>query len=300
MRFPFAIRVPATTANLGSGFDCLGLALALRNEIVVEPAPSLELEISGEGEGSLPRGPDNRVVAAMQAVCDAIGKPLPPVRLRMRHQIPLARGLGSSAAAAVGGLLAAHYYYDSALSDDALLKLATALEGHPDNVAPALLGGLCVVGVADGNPIAIKIVWPDALRLVVFVPEKPLATAAARAVLPTVVPRADAVFNLGRAALWIAAITQGRFDLLATAAQDRLHQPYRAGLIDSFDDILRAAQSAGARAAFLSGAGSSIAAVCDARDEPIGEAMRRAAERAGQRGRILMLHCDPVGARLVV
>jgi homoserine kinase len=295
---PFTIRVPATTANLGSGYDCLGLALGLYNTIQVESAQALELIVEGEGAATLPRHAGNRVVQAMQRACDAIGKPMPAVRLRMRNNIPLARGLGSSAAAAVGGILAANRWFGDPLSPVELLRLANDLEGHPDNVAPALLGGLCVVTVEDGRPLAVKIDWPSVLRCVIFAPDAPLSTARARAVLPAMLSRADAVFNIGRAALWVAALTQSRYDLLRLATQDRIHQPYRSKLIAGFDEIVAAALQAGARGAFLSGAGSSIAALVDSAHAPIADAMRRAARAAGLPGTVLVLDGECGGARI--
>jgi homoserine kinase len=294
----FTIRVPATTANLGSGFDCLGLALGLYNTIQVAPAQALELVVEGEGAASLPRHAGNRVAQAMQRACEAIGKPSPPLRLRMRNAIPLARGLGSSAAAAVGGILAANHWYGDPLPPVELLRLATDLEGHPDNVAPALLGGLCVVTVDDGHPVAVKIEWPPELRCVVYVPDAPLSTAKARAVLPATLTRADAVFNVGRAALWVAALTQSRYELLRLATQDRIHQTYRSTLIAGFDDVVAAALYAGARGAFLSGAGSSIAAVADSAHAQIADAMRRAAQAAGLPGTVLVLDGERSGARI--
>ena len=294
----FTIRVPATTANLGSGFDCLGLALGLYNTIQVARAQALELIVEGEGAANLPRHAGNRVAQAMQRACEAIGKPVPPLRLRMRNAIPLARGLGSSAAAAVGGILAANHWYGDPLSPADLLRLATDLEGHPDNVAPALLGGLCVVIVDEGRPLAVKIEWPPALRCIVFVPDAPLSTTKARAVLPATLTRADAVFNVGRAALWVAALTQTRYELLRLATQDRLHQPYRSKLIAGFDEVVAAALQAGARGAFLSGAGSSIAAVADRAHAQIAGAMRRAAQSAGLPGTVLVLDGERSGARI--
>jgi homoserine kinase len=294
----FTVSVPATTANLGAGFDCLGLALSLYNTIQVEGAQALELIVEGEGAATLPRHGGNRVVQAMQRACAAIGKPLPALRLRMRNNIPLARGLGSSAAAAVGGILAANRWYGDALAPAELLRLASDLEGHPDNVAPALLGGLCVVNLDDGRPVAVKIDWPPELRCVIYVPDSPLPTAQARAALPAMLSRADAVFNVGRAALWVAALTQSRFELLRLATQDRIHQPYRAKLIAGFDEIVAAALRAGARGAFLSGAGSSIAAVADSAHAQIAAAMRRAAQAAGLPGTVLVLDGERRGARI--
>ena len=298
MPLSFTLQIPASTANLGAGFDCLGLALNLYNLLRVEPAPGLRVSIEGEGGDTLARSVNNRVVRAMQLGCAVMGKPLPPVSLQMTNRIPLARGLGSSAAAAVGGLLAANVYYDEPLSRDDLLALATQIEGHPDNVAPALLGGFCVATMAEGKPVVLRLDFPPALRLVVFVPAAPLRTRQARGVLPAKVPRADAVFNLGRAALWVAALGERRFDLLSIATQDRLHQPYRFSLIPGSEQIIAAAIRAGAHGAFISGAGSSIAALADQSCAPIAAAMQDAAQTNGQHGHVLELQSDPTGARL--
>ncbi|MBI5877858.1 MAG: homoserine kinase [Chloroflexi bacterium] len=294
----FVIHIPATTANLGSGFDCLGLALDLHNTIEVEDAPQLELFIRGEGDTTLPRTAANRVVKAMQRLCDEIGKPLPPVRLCMNNLIPLARGLGSSSAAAVGGLVAANRLHGNPLGPEQLLALAVELEGHPDNVAPALLGGMCVVNMTEGRSVAVSFAWPAQLQVVVYVPDASLSTAKARGVLPNMITRGDAVFNVGRAALWVAAIAQQRYDLIQLATQDRLHQPYRASLVRGFDAICAAAVRAGALGAFLSGAGSSMAAIVMGNADAVADAMRQTAQGAGQPGRAVVLNGSPHGVRI--
>jgi homoserine kinase len=294
----FSVRVPATTANLGAGFDCLGLALELYNSILVEPAQALEIHISGEGAGTLPLDGSNRIVKSMQRACDALQRPLPALRLHMQNDIPLARGLGSSASVNVAGLMIANHVYGNRLSPSDLLYLANQLEGHPDNVAPALLGGMVVAAVDEGKPHAVKIPWPAALRCVVYAPDASLSTAKARAVLPPAVSRADAIFNAGRAALWVAALTQGRYDLLRFATQDRLHQPYRKVLIAGFDSILSSALAAGAYGAFLSGAGSSLAAIVDGSAEAVAAAMQSAAAIAGHSGRVFILAANRDGAML--
>lgn len=294
----FNVHIPATTANLGSGFDCLGLALDLDNSIAVSDAAELQIDIEGEGAASLPRTAANRVVKAMQRVCDEIGKSLPPLHVAMVNRIPLARGLGSSSAAAVGGLVAANRVHGDPLTVEQLLALAVELEGHPDNVAPALYGGMCVVNQTDGKPLAVKLDWPSVLQIVVYVPDAPLATARARAALPASVPREDAVFNVGRSALWVAAIANQRYDLIRLATQDRLHQPYRAPLVRGFDTILDAAMAAGALGAFLSGAGSSMAAIAEGNAQAIAGAMQQAAHAAGQPGCVLVLNGNRNGVRI--
>jgi homoserine kinase len=294
----FTVRVPATTANLGAGFDCLGLALELYNSILVEPAQALEIHITGEGAGTLPLDGNNRIVKAMQRACAALRRPVPSVRLHMQNSIPLARGLGSSASVNVAGLMIANHIYGTRLSPSDLLYLANQLEGHPDNVAPALLGGMVVAAVDEGKPHAVKIPWPEVLRCVIYAPDASLSTAKARAVLPPTVSRADAIFNAGRAALWVAALTQGRYDLLRLATQDHLHQPYRKALIAGFDSILSSALTAGAYGAFLSGAGSSLAAIADGSAEAVAAAMQSAAKTAGHRGRVFILAANRDGAML--
>ena len=225
------VRVPATTANLGSGFDCLGMALEVHNTVTAQVVPSgLDVRITGEGEEALRWGEENRVLRAMRLVYQQAGRRLPGLRLDLENAIPLGRGLGSSAAASVGGLVAANTLCDNALTNDQLLALAVRLEGHPDNVAPALLGGL-VVAITEGDRlVCAPVPVPPGLMAAGFVPDFPMATEAARRVLPGRSTWADAVYNVGRAALLVASFATGQPDLLDVATGDRLHQPYRQAI----------------------------------------------------------------------
>jgi homoserine kinase len=300
------VRVPATTANMGPGFDVLGLALSLYNRLEVELIPSgLEITTRGEGADRLPTTDQNLTYRAFRRVFERAGKPVPPVRLTAEIQVPLSRGLGSSAAAVVGGLVAANHLSGSRLTPEELLRLASAMEGHPDNVAPALLGGFTAAcldsthsplpGGAGGVALA-RLEPPPELRAVVVIPSREVPTAQARAVLPESVPRVDAVQNVGRTALLVAAIATGELLLLRSAMQDRLHEPYRAALIPGMNEALEAARAAGALGAALSGAGSTLLALATDGFDAIGAAMQAALNAHGLESRALTLAPDLGGA----
>ncbi len=268
------VRVPATSANLGPGFDCLGMALDLHNTVEMEAtAGGVEVTAEGEGAEALAGAAENLVVSAARRLFAAAGREPAGFRLRLINTVPLARGLGSSATAIVGGLVAANALLANPLDTLDVLDLAVELEGHPDNVTPALLGGVtasCLIGASDGaraaagegggrRSVFARFDPPEGLSVAVIVPERPLPTAEARAVLPRQVDRGDAVFNLQRACLMVAALRDGRFDLLAAALDDRLHQPYRATLLPGLAEALAEARREPALlGACLSGSGSSV------------------------------------------
>jgi homoserine kinase len=261
------VEVPATTANLGAGYDALAMALDLVNRVTVEllERPGVELTVEGEGAGTLVGDGHNRFVVALETgVRWALGERPEGIgwRVTMKNAIPLARGLGSSAAATVAGLVAADAFTEK-LDDRRLLALACEIEGHPDNAAAALLGGFVVVTMVEGRPEAIRFDVPRALRAVVFIPQRSLATSAMRASLPHGVPHRDAVFNVGRAALTVAGIASGHYEVLRAGTEDRLHEPYRAAAYPELPHLVRAARDAGALGACLSGAGSSVIAFGD-------------------------------------
>lgn len=262
------VEAPASSANLGAGYDALALALDLRDRVTVEAVAGgeLQLTVEGEGAGELPTGPENRFVVALETGLRwALGE-LPPGlgwRIHMVNAIPTMRGLGSSAAATVAGLVAADALTGGRLEASRQLALAVELEGHPDNAAAALLGGFVVVGLVDGRPEAVRFDVPRDLRAVVFVPDTHLATAAMRTALPAVVPHRDAAFNVGRAALAVAAFATGRVELLRAGTEDRLHQAYRAAVYPELPRLLEAARAAGALGACLSGSGSCVIAFGD-------------------------------------
>ncbi len=303
-----SIDVPATTANLGAGFDALAMALDLATVIRVaavpaETDPAIEVEVRGEGAGQLPTGRRNRFVSALLEGLTEAGFELDGVgwRVRMDNHIPVARGLGSSASATVAALLAADAYSGGALGRERMLELAAASEGHADNAAAAIYGGLCVVTQVGGSPRAIRIEPPTGLLAALYIPDKHLSTVAMRAALPDTVPFADAVHNVGAAALAVAALSQGRLDLLAPGTVDRLHEPYRAGAYPELPELVDAALAAGAKGACLSGAGSTVIAFSDApaAAATIAAAMERRALALGMTGRAAVQAARAEGARVI-
>lgn len=275
------VRVPATTANLGPGFDTLGMALELYDEILVEEAASPEIVVSGEGEATIPRGPENIAYRAARMVFQQTGRPEITLRLRMHNNIPVARGLGSSAAALVGGLIGANTLLGSPLNQAQLIKLATAMEGHPDNVAPAILGGL-VVSVKDKNQVYCqRLEPPPGLSTVVAIPQFTLSTRASRSVLPANIPFGDAVFNVSRVGMLIAAVQAGNLELMGKMMIDKLHQPYRMPLVPGIGEVFTAAKEAGALAVTLSGSGPTVIAFCHGIQPEVGTAMAVAFARHG-------------------
>jgi homoserine kinase len=284
------VRAPATSANLGPGFDCLGLTLDLWNEVSAIPGE----EPSGAAQ--------NLIHRAARAVFLAVDATYPGFELQCTNRIPFSRGLGSSSAAIACGILIGNHCLGNPLSAAQLLDLATTLEGHPDNVAPCLLGGVRVATVADRNRV-VQARVPLALSLtaVVFVPDHSVPTAHARSVLPSSVSMADALFNVARASLLVAALASGQPDALAEATRDRLHQPYRLALFPSGATLLDAALQAGALGAFTSGAGPSVLALCATADsaQTVIAALAATALRLGEPGQTLHLALIDRGAHVV-
>lgn len=289
------VRVPATSANLGPGFDALGLALALFNEVVLEPAEAVAVRIEGEGADWLDRGPGNLVVRGARAVYERVGRQFAGLTVTCVNRIPPGRGLGSSAAAWLSGIVGANALLGEPLDREALLDLAASQEGHPDNVAAAFLGGLTVACWSDGRVVAVSLPVPPEIRWVVLIPELEGSTAEARAVLPPSVPRADAVFNVQRVSLFLGGLQAGRPDLLAVAMNDRLHQPYRLGLFPWMEAVAAAAREAGALGCVLSGAGPSLLAAVRHSAEGVARAMERALVQAGVPGVARVLDVDRSG-----
>jgi len=268
------ILTPATSANLGPGFDTLGLALNIFNELEIETDTSeFTIEIEGEGSSFLPRDKKSLVYQAIAKVYAAVGQEVPPLQVKQSNRIPIASGLGSSAAAIVGGLAAANRLLGSPLRMDDLLQLAAAIEGHPDNVAPALLGAVVASGMDEGRLIWYRIQPLNPPRIVVISPAFPLSTAKARQVLPDKVPLADAVHNISRTAFLIHCFASGDYRNLRFAMEDKLHQAYRAQLIPGLNDVISACCAAGGLGAALSGAGPAVIGFVDPTDPGRSEAV---------------------------
>lgn len=295
------IQVPATTANIGSGFDCLGLALNLYNTLEVEVSEGTDIQVFGEGEEELPSSTDNLVYRALLRTYRELNLAPPPLHLKMTNDIPLARGLGSSAAAIVAGIVAANHLSGQTIPQERLLDLAIEVEGHPDNVTPALLGGL-VISTPKGDKSGyhcLQLKPPRELKAVVCIPEFHVATEDARRALPDQVPYADAVFNIGRVSLLLGAIVSKRWDLLSTAMEDRLHQPYRQHLVPGLDQVFAQAMEAGALGVALSGSGPTVAALVNRNAATVGKGMEEAFSRANVKSRSLILELNSRGAEVM-
>ena len=275
--------MPASSANLGPGFDCLGLAVDLACSVTAVRADVDRFEY--RGEGFVPDTPDNLVHAGFRAVHAALGMDAPPVHVVVDNAIPLARGLGSSSAALVAGALIGDVATGGRLGRDGAFQVVADVEGHPDNVAPALLGGFTVSSRDDVAWRTRVLPWPKEWRLAFAVPASELATERARAVLPGTLTRADAVRTASRTALWAVAVLQRDPTLLALASDDVAHEPYRSPLLPGFAEARRALRAGGAWAAFLSGAGPTLGVVCS--DTVLPSCMDLLVQYAGPAGRVL-------------
>jgi homoserine kinase len=286
------VRVPATSANLGPGFDTLGIALALTGDVTVTWSDRPARFPEGRGE--------HLALGAAQAVYQHAGKPRPSgLRVTIKSEIPVGRGLGASAVLRVGAVLGANLLLGEPFDQEAVLRIATELEGHADNAAPALLGGFQVVAWTGERVVHVGVPLPESLRCVLFVPELEMPTGESRKLLPKALERRDAVHNISRAALLVAALATGRLDALDLATQDVLHQPARARLFPAMFEIFAAARGAGALAAYLSGGGSSIMALATADEQAIGDAMAARAREAGVAGRVILTRPSSEGARVL-
>ena len=300
------VRVPATSANLGPGFDALGVACTLYNEMTLTLTHEKGLHISARGEGAayIPGDERNIVWKSIQYLLQRADRAeeFQGAKIRMNNRIPLSRGLGSSATAIVAGLTAANAIVGSPFSRDDLLQLATDIEGHPDNVAPAIFGGFTVNTVTNGHVECFSFLPRIFMRFVVMVPDFYLSTKSAREVLPSEVPMKDAVFNVSHAAMMVAALARGSEKHLGNAFEDALHQNHRASLIPGMFDVFAAAKKAGAYGAVLSGAGPClIAFVPEHRKctEEVAAAMQEAFRAHDVEARPLHLRLDTKGARVL-
>jgi homoserine kinase len=293
------VEAPATSANLGPGFDALALTLDLWLRVSVVPLESgvESLKVQGEGADEIGLDAGNRFLIGLEHGLEEFGLEPPVMRIRMKNEIPLARGLGSSAAASIAGLLVAEALIGEALGDETILRLASEIEGHPDNATAALLGGFVIVG-----PRPARFDPPEAIHAALFIPDLPLRTARMREVLPQTVSHRDATHNVGRTAMIVAALTTGtRLDLLDAMADDRLHEPYRVAHFKELPQLVAAARGAGALGASLSGAGSTVVALADDPGvaQRAADAMAAAATEAGLAGRAAVTRPISAGARVL-
>ncbi|MEO0771280.1 MAG: homoserine kinase [Cyanobacteria bacterium J06649_4] len=298
------VTVPATTANIGPGFDCLGAAFSLYNRFHFTPFTPLsdsepfQISVEGAESSRVNTGATNLVYRAYLKCFEQIGQAPLPVHIKINLGVPLSRGLGSSSTAIVGGLVGANALMGSPMDDAALAALANEMEGHPDNVVPALLGGARLAAMANGRLQICDLPWHESVVPVVIIPEFELSTADARRVLPGRYSRADAIFNAAHMGLLLRGIATGNGDWISGGMCDRIHQPYRKKLIPGYDDIKRAAMQAGAWGLVISGAGPTLLAL-----SPLdtAEAVREAMEKAWQSQRFMskayVLQLDTKGAK---
>jgi homoserine kinase len=293
-----SVRVPATSANLGPGYDAVGLALSLGMRIGLDRARQPEIEVSGTGEDLVPRGPEHPAYRAARFVAEVVGEPDVHFRLVQENDIPPTRGLGGSAAALVGGAVAANELFGGQIAAPDLLNIVCELDGHPDNAAPALLGGL-VIGTLTPTGISAVRLEPKDLAVAVAVPDFAVSTTAARRALPELVPHRDAVFNVGRSGLLLGALATGEYGLLRIAMQDKLHQPYRAHLVPGLEEVIDSALAQGAHGACLSGSGPTVLAFTSRELAPaVAAAMKKTFEAGGTTARSWALEVDLIGARV--
>lgn len=295
------ITVPATTANLGPGFDCLGAALTLYNQFQFSKLPdggeALQISASGPEAERVSADSSNLLYQAFAECCRYLGQGPPPVAIHIQLGVPLARGLGSSATAIVGGLVAANQLAGQPLGRSQLLELAIALEGHPDNVVPALLGN-CQLAAREGDKWQIcEIPWQPTVVPVLAIPNFELSTAEARAVLPPAISRQDAIFNSAHLGLLLRGLETGREDWLRVGMADKLHQPYRQGLIPGYEVVRSAALAAGAYGMVISGAGPTLLALASPKQAgEVAAAMQGAWQAIGVAAEARSLSLDTRGA----
>ncbi|RKU30608.1 homoserine kinase [Candidatus Poribacteria bacterium] len=291
-------RIPASTTNLGPGFDVLGLALQLYSKVTLETIETdTQVVVSGVDADKIPSTPEHIAFQAVELVFDRSGTKRPKgFKLQIENGIPAIRGLGGSGTAILGGLLTANVLCSSPFSDTELLNFATELEGHPDNVAASLYGGIVVSAQENAHVHTIRLECPPVLSVVLAIPDFPLSTEQARGVLPTSVGFSDAIYNTSRSTLLIASIATGQFEMLRVAMKDRLHQPYRTSLIPGFDDVAKAATTAGALSVALSGAGPTVAAYCLDHTDQVAEQMQAAFKKHQIVSDIKILKPDADGA----
>lgn len=288
------VKVPATSANMGSGYDSIGIALNLYNTIKMEESDCIDIsDVSG---ASIPMDETNLIYQCAKKVYDICGKPLKGMKIVEQCDIPQTRGLGSSSACTVAGILGANALLGNPLDRESMIDLAANIEGHPDNSTPAILGGFCVALLEYGKVWSVRVPMNGKVEFITFIPDFELSTEKARAALPKTIAHHDAVFNLSRAALLAGSLTTGKLENLGVAVGDCLHQPYRFDLIPDGRELVHAAKAMGALGTFISGAGPSIIAVVDANDKTYLSRAEMYCEHNFPHWKPIRLVCDEVGA----
>jgi len=296
------VRVPATAANLGAGFNCLGLALELYNTFEVrECCAGIKIEITGKEKDTFPRDKTNLFLKAADRIFKKCGYAPKGLRIKINSCIPIGRGLGSSASSIVAGAVAANEFCRKKLPQDELMQLCAELEGHADNIVAAFLGGLTICGFKNRQLCYKKLFVRHGLRAIIAIPESlTVKTKDAVEVLPKKVPVGDAVFNISRVAFFVSGIMSDELELMGLGMEDRVHQPYRKALIPGLEDVFAAAKKAGAHGIALSGSGSSVIALTHRYPQPVGEAMRETFKRHGIEANIMVLDADNEGVKVQI
>lgn len=290
------IKVPATSANIGSGFDALGIALTMYNEIYIEESDVLDIASLDNVE--IPTTAENLIFRSACRLYRECGKSEPKgMKILQTNVVPMARGLGSSSTCVAAGLLGANELLGNPVSRDELVNIACSIEGHPDNTTPALLGGLTSAAVENGRVYAVTLQVADKFRFAAFIPDFELKTSVARGVLPEKVSRADAVYNLSRSALMAGSLATGNVENLHIAVQDKLHQPYRLGLIPGANDIFDLSYEFGSLATYISGAGPTIMSIISCGDDNFERVISEQLMKRGlQNWHVVILDVDSQGA----
>mmetsp|Transcript_51294 Transcript_51294/g.154143 ORF Transcript_51294/g.154143 Transcript_51294/m.154143 type:complete len:430 (-) Transcript_51294:299-1588(-) len=315
-RTSVTVKVPATSANVGPGYDCIGMAVDLWSEVTVERSDTFEITAEGDGAEEMPKDDSNLLCIGVKAAFEAAKKPVPPLKYHVISRIPYARGLGSSSAAIVAGIIAGLVLAGHRLpcwGSEALLQIAASIEGHPDNVAPAIYGGI-QIGIHSGTRwVSERAPMPPGLQLVMFIPDFVGKTSAARNVLANTVTREEAAFNIGRAAMLIHSLCTSNLDNMKYGVQDKMHQPQRGNALYKYlFPMIEAAQDAGAAGAYLSGAGPTVMALTtgasgdiftqrekERTDRSVARAMMQVADSYGIKGKLLVTNATHEGARVV-
>lgn len=293
------IDVPATSANLGAGFDSLGIALTMHNKVWMEEWDSVD--ISSVDSTKIPTDESNLIYWAASHLYETCGKKLPGLKILQENNIPMARGLGSSSACIVAGILGANRLLGSPFSQTDLINLAAKIEGHPDNTSPAISGGLVASAIEGERVYSVSVPVSDKIRFAVLIPPFELKTEKARKVLPEKYSREDAVYNLSRSGLMTASLFSGNIENLRVAVQDRIHQPYRSSLIEHYDTVFRMSYELGSLGTYVSGAGPTIIAMVDAADKQFQENAVAHLEKRGIRDwQVELLSADSQGARIEI